>query len=195
MLYYDMRLKEVSLLGFRRLSQHSEKERHMIALKITNVKHFMNQFLAGDAFDSFLLEQASISTYNTFTIDGRENRAFYTSEEWDDGETRPYEFTQWKKIRPVCFDLIKGKRTPTAFHFVLHLIPEYTASLLEKGDTAVTPDQVKAFVLNIKYDGTSLTLITGTAFHTFLMDKTPDALWDRAVRQFLSKRQIDYDEI
>lgn len=195
MLYYDMRLKEVSLLGFRRLSQHSEKERHMIALKITNVKHFMNQFLAGDAFDSFLLEQASISTYNTFTIDGRENRAFYTSAEWDDGETRPYEFTQWKKIRPVCFDLIKGKRTPTAFHFVLHLIPEYTASLLEKGDTAVTPDQVKAFVLNIKYDGTSLTLITGTAFHTFLMDKTPDALWDRAVRQFLSKRQIDYDEI
>ena len=190
-----MRLKEVSLFGFRRLSQHSEKERHMIALKITNVKHFMNQFLAGDAFDSFLLEQASISTYNTFTIDGRENRAFYTSAEWDDGETRPYEFTQWKKIRPVCFDLIKGKRTPAAFHFVLHLIPEYTASLLEKGDTAVTPDQVKAFVLNIKYDGTSLTLITGTAFHTFLMDETPDALWDRAVRQFLSKRQIDYDEI
>ena len=141
-----------------------------------------------------MLEQASISTYNTFTIDGRENRAFYTSEEWEDGETRPYEFTQWKKIRPVCFDLIKGKRTPTTFHFVLHLLPEYTASLLEKGDTTVTPDQVKAFVLNIKYDGTSLTLITGTAFHTFLMDKTPDALWDRAVRQFLTKRQIDYEE-
>ncbi len=167
----------------------------MIALQIKNIKQFMNHFLAGDAFDSFLLEQASISTYNTFTIDGRENRAFYTSEEWEDGETRPYEFTQWKKIRPVCFDLIKGKRTPTTFHFVLHLLPEYTASLLEKGDTTVTPDQVKAFVLNIKYDGTSLTLITGTAFHTFLMDKTPDALWDRAVRQFLAKRQIDYEEI
>ena len=95
----------------------------MIALQIKNIKQFMNQFLAGDTFDSFLLEQASISTYNTFTIDGRENRAFYTSEEWEDAETRPYEFTQWKKIRSVCFDLIKGKRTPCAFHFVLHLIP------------------------------------------------------------------------
>ena len=166
----------------------------MISLQIKNIKQFMNQFLAGDAFDSFLLEQASISTYNTFTIDGRENRAFYTSEEWADGETRPYEFTQWKKIRSVCFDLIKGKRTPAAFQFVLHLIPEYTASLLEKGDTAVTPDQVKAFVLNIKYDGAALTLITGTAFHTFLMDKPPDALWDNAVRQFLTKRQLDYEE-
>lgn len=166
----------------------------MIALKIKNVKQFMSKFLAGDTFDSFLLEQALISTYNTFTIDGRENRSFYTSEEWDDKEIRPYEFTQWKKIRPVCFDLIKGKRTPTAFQFVLHLIPDYVASLLEKGDTAVTADQVKAFVLNIKYDGSALTLITGTAFHTFLMDRTPDALWDIAVRQFLAKHQIDCDE-
>ncbi len=78
---------------------------------------------------------------------------------------------------------------------MLHLIPEYTASLLEKDDTAVMPDQVKAFVLNIKYDGAALTLITGTAFHTFLMDRTPDAVWDRAVRQFLNKKQIEYDEI
>lgn len=166
----------------------------MISLQIKNIRQFMTQFLAGDAFDSFLLEEATISTYNIFTIDGRENRAFYTSEEWEDKEIRPYEFTQWKKIRPVCFDLIKGKRTPTAFHFVLHLIPEYMASLLEKGETAVTPDQVKAFVLNIKYDGAALKLITGTAFHTFLMDRTPDTLWDNAVRQFLTKRQIDYEE-
>ena len=153
----------------------------------------MSKFLAGEAFDAFLLEEASISTYNTFTIDGRENKSFYTSEEWDDREIRPYEFTAWKKIRPVCFDLIKGKRTPTSFHFVLHLIPDHTASILQKGDTNITADQVKAFVLNVKYDGTSLTLITGTAFHTFLMDKTPDALWDHAVKQFLTKHQLEFE--
>lgn len=152
----------------------------------------MSKFLAGDAFDSFLLEQATISTYNTFTIDGRQNRDFYTLEEWEDQEIRPYEFTAWKKIRPVCFDLIKGKRTPTAFHFVMHLIPDYASSILQKGDTNVTAGQVKAFVLNVKYDGTALTLITGTAFHTFIMDKTPDELWDRAVRQFLANRQIGF---
>ena len=167
----------------------------MIALKITNIKQFMSRLLTGEDFDSFLLEEASISTYNTFTIDGRQNREFYTSEEWEDKEIRPYEFTAWKTIRPVCFDLIKGKRTPTAFQFVLHLIPGHTAAILEKGDTAVTADQVKAFVLNIKYDGAALTLITGTSFHTFLMDKTPDALWDHAVKHFLEKRQIDYEEL
>lgn len=167
----------------------------MIALKITNIKQFMSKLLTGEDFDAFLLEEASISTYNTFTIDGRQNREFYTSEEWEDKDIRPYEFTAWKTIRPVCFDLIKGKRTPTAFQFVLHLIPGHTAAILEKGDTTVTADQVKAFVLNIKYDGAALTLITGTAFHTFLMDKTPDSLWDHAVKQFLEKRQIDYEEL
>lgn len=167
---------------------------HMIAFRIKNIKQFMAKLLAGDDFDAFLLEQAILSTYNTFTIDGRENRDFYSSEEWEDATIRPYEFSSWKKIRPICFDLIKGKHTPAAFHFVLHLAPDHTAAVLQTGDTTVTADQVKAFVLNIKYDGTALTLVTGCAFHTFLMDKTPDALWDRAVRQFLSNRQIDFDD-
>ena len=138
----------------------------MIALKITHIKQFMNRLLAGEDFDSFLLEEASISTYNTFIIDGRQNRAFYSTEEWEDKEIRPYDFSTWKTVRPICFDLIKGRHTP-----------------------------VKAFVLNIKYDGAGLTLVTGTAFHTFLMDKTPDVLWDKAVRKFLYNKEIAYEDL
>ena len=167
----------------------------MVALKITNIKQFMGKLLGGEDFDAFLLEEASISTYNTFLIDGHQNREFYSAEEWEDETIRPYDFSTWKTIRPICFDLIKGKHTPTAFRFVLHLMPGYTESILRTGNTAVTPQQVKAFVLNIKYDGTDLTLVTGTAFYTFLMDKTPDILWDRAVRQFLSKKEIAYEEL
>lgn len=167
----------------------------MIALKITNIKQFMAKLLGSKDFDNFLLEEASISTYNTFMIDGHQNRDFYSSEEWEDKELRPYEFSTWKKLRPICFELIKGKHTPTAFRFVLHLIPDHAASILQRGDTAVTPQQVRAFVLNIKYDGTTLMLVTGTSFHTFLMDKTPDALWDSAVKQFLAKWEISYEQL
>lgn len=167
----------------------------MIALKITNVKRFMGKLLAGDAFDCFLLEEASIRTYNTFIIDGHLNRDFYTKEEWEDKQIRPYDFSAWKVIKPICFDLIKGRQTPSAFHFVLHLMPEYAASILQKGDTAVLPQQIKAFVLNIKYDGAALTLVTGTSLHAFLPDKTPDSLWDHAIRQFLTKKEIAYEEL
>lgn len=167
----------------------------MIALKITNIKQFMGKLLGSEDFDSFLLEEASISTYNTFHIDGHINRAFYTTEEWEDPTLRPYDFSAWKTIRPICFDLIKGTHTPSAFRFVLHLIPAHTAAILKNADTTVEPQQIKAFVLNIKYDGTGLTLVTGTAFHTFLMDKTPDTLWDQAVRRFLSGKSIAYEEL
>ena len=50
----------------------------MISYKIKNVKHFMGKFLTTESFDSFLVEEASVSTYNTFLIDGRQNKAFYT---------------------------------------------------------------------------------------------------------------------
>lgn len=167
----------------------------MIAFKITNIKQFMGKLLGSEDFDLFLLEEASVSTYNTFFIDGHQNRDFYSEEEWEDESIRPYEFSTWKTMRPICFDLIKGTHTPTAFRFVLHLIPAHVESILQKGGSELTLRQVKAFVLNIKYDGTDLMLVTGTAFHTFLMDKTPDILWDRAVRQFLSAKEIAYEEL
>ena len=142
-----------------------------------------------------MIEEASISTYNTFLIDGHQNRDFYSTEEWEDREIRPYDFTAWKQIRPVCYSLIRGTRTPSAFRFVLHLIPDYVSSVLKKEETAITPQQIKALVLTVKYDGTALTLVTGTAFHTFIMDKTVDRLWDDAMKKFLDKREIEYEEL
>ncbi|MCH5249573.1 MAG: hypothetical protein J1E98_06560 [Lachnospiraceae bacterium] len=167
----------------------------MIALKINNIKQFMGKLLASETFDVFMLEEASISTYNTFIIDGHQNRDFYSTEEWEDKELRPYDFSMWKQVRPICYSLIKGTKTPGAFKFILHLIPEQVHNILEKSDTDVTFDQLKALVLTIKYDGTSLTLITGTAFHSFVMDKSVDGLWDDAVRKFLYKCEIEYEEL
>lgn len=164
----------------------------MLSFKIKNVKQFMGSFLASETFDSFLVEEASISTYNTFQIDGRQNRDFYTREEWEDKEIRPYDFTEWKKLRPICYSLIRGHRTPSAFKFVLHLMPDHVASILQKGDTDITPQQIKAFVLTVRYDETGLTLVTGTSFHTFIPDKSADELWDKAMARFLDKKGVEY---
>lgn len=165
----------------------------MIALQITNIKQFMGKLLTSETFDHFLLEEASISTYNTFMIDGRQNRDFYTKEEWEDTLVRPYEFSTWKQIRPICFSLIKGTHTPAAFRFILHLTPESTSSILKKSERSITLQQLKAYVLTIKYDGTALTLVTGSAFHTFVMDKTVDLLWDNTLKEFLAAQEISFE--
>ena len=166
----------------------------MTALQITSMKQFMHQLLVADTFEPFLLEEAVISTACTFHIDGHVNRDFYADDE-DSAEKKPYEFRPWSEIKGLCFDLIKGKRTPLFFRFVLHLMPEKASALLEKEASDVDPSQVKALVLNIRYDGSKAVLTTGTAFHTFLLSKTPDAIWDKAVRRYLDLKGIQYEDL
>ena len=167
----------------------------MIALQITSLKQFMNALLNSETFDIFMLEQASISTYNTFQIDGRQNKAFYTEEEWTDKSIRPYEFTRWKDIRSLCFDLIKGKHTPTAFKFVLQLCPEYIEGILKNEDTLLKSDDIKSLLLTLKFDGTRLLLVTGTSLKTFIPDKSIEQYWDNAVKRFLSKKELGFEEM
>ena len=96
-------------------------------------------------------------------------------------------------MRPMCYDLIKGKHTPLYFKFVLHLKPEIASKLLATGASNVPADQIKALVLTIKYDGESAVLTTGTAFHTFVMSKEPDTIWDKGFTQFLDRENIPYE--
>ena len=83
----------------------------MTALEIHSTKNFMKHLLSGDTFDIFLLEEAVISTANTYTIDGHINLDFYPPEERSP-EAVPYEFRPWTELKGLCFDLIKGKYTP-----------------------------------------------------------------------------------
>lgn len=166
----------------------------MKAHQIKDVKNFMGRLLGNDTFDCFLLAEASITTYNTFVIDGHIEKAFFTGDINDDNILPPYAFSERKNMRSLCFDLIKGKRTPVGFKLVLHLKPEIVQQILTQGNADVSSSDIKAFVLNIKYDGSMLTCITATAFYTFLPDKTPDRLWDDFVTHFLSENEISFEE-
>ena len=134
----------------------------MKAYRIKEVKNFMGRLLGTEAFDAFLLAEASITTYNTFIIDGHMEKAFFTGDINDESVLPPYEFSEWKN--------------------------------LTEGNADVTLSDIKAFVLNIKYDGSTLTCVTATAFHSFLPDKTPDRLWDNFITHFLTEREILFEE-
>ena len=167
----------------------------MIAIQIKDVKTFMSKLLSGDTFDSFLLEEAQIHTFNTFTIDGHQNREFYTKEELEDPEIFPYGYSEWKQMRAICFQLIKGKKVPTFMKIILQQKPENTYTVLEEGGVVELADSLKAFVVTIRYDANGLMLTTGTSFSTFIMDKTPDLLWEQAFRKFLVTHEIEFEEV
>lgn len=153
----------------------------MKAIEIESTKNFMGKLLGSEVFDDFLLEEATIKTFNTFTIDGRVIPEFYDDFEFG------YEFSLWKDIRPVCFDLIKGKQLPVSCHFVLQLKPEKVEQILRLGNSPTSFEMVKSFTLNIKYIGGAVTLISATSMKTFVMDQTPDRLWDEYVEEFAKR--------
>lgn len=167
----------------------------MTLFQIHSLKDFMGKLLTTDCFDSFLLEEAVITTNCSYIIDGHQKEAFYSQEEWEDSSIRPYNLVTWNEMRSLCFDLIKGKHTPVNFKFVLHLIPTYAEALIKKEASNLQPADLKALVCTIKYDGSLATITSGTSLNTFLPDKSIDSLWDKTLHIFLNKHEIDFEEI
>lgn len=167
----------------------------MLALEIQSTKNFMNHLLAADTFDIFLLEEAVIRTANSYSIDGRMNRDFFTGEELEAGGLCSWEFVPWKEMRGLCFNLIKGKRTPLYFKFVLHLTPDRAEALLKKNGISPESAPLKALVLTVKYDGQKAVLTTGASYATFVPDKEPEAVWDKAVLRYLAGKGIGCEQL
>src|SRR5574344_687938 len=102
----------------------------MQSINISDVKTFMKRLLINNSFDDFLLEDASITTFNTFNIDGHLQKAYYSKEEYEALNLRSLSY--WHEIKPICFELIKGKKTPLGFTFILQLDSFQIKSFYEK---------------------------------------------------------------
>ena len=165
----------------------------MIALQIQDIKHFMSRLLLSQTFDNFLLVEGSVTTYNTFRIDGRIHKDFFTEEESEDLGLHTREFSLWKEIRPFFLELIKGKKTPLCFRFVFQLSKENTSKLLaSSGITSIQPENVSGLLLNVRYDNGSLSVITATNLNLFTLEKSLEHAWDDMVKRFLKQQEISF---
>ncbi len=157
----------------------------MIALQIQDVKVFMGKLLLQHSFDAFLVVEGSITTYNTFHIDGRLHPDYYTAQEQDALKTSRRSFSLWQELRPFCLELIKGKRTPLNFRFTFRLSRENTEKLLSQTGSSFSLEQVNGLILNLRYDESGLMCTTGLSLNLFTMDKSLEHAWDQMVQKFL----------
>lgn len=158
---------------------------------IMNTKNCMSALLLSDLFDTFSFIGGEITTYCTFQIDGTYHPEFYPENE----EITPEIYIRWNQIRKYCLSLIKGKQTPLHFHFILSLSPEQLESLLQKEALPFRTTDIKGLYLNFRFDGTRLTCTTGTSFHTFVLDKSLERLWDSTARKIFLKKGLEFEEI
>lgn len=152
-------------------------------------KAFMSHLLLHPTFDSFSLIEGEITTFNKFTIDGFIHKDFY--------EEAPNEtYSYWKDLREFCFNIIRGKRTPLNFKFILSLAQkDFEKFLKARQITGFHSEEIQGLYLNLKYDGTILQCVTGISMRTFTMDKSLEQAWDKYVRQFFAEREIAFEEL
>ncbi len=155
----------------------------MNKVNITDIKTFMSKLLIKNDFDDYQLREATITTFNTFTIDGRIKESFYTKEDFDTLEQK--NFSSWAAVKPHCFNIIKGKNLPVSFKIVLKLNEAKTTAMINAASAPVSTSEVEGLYLNIKYENNTLDCITATSLFTFTTDKSLENYWDKEAEKFL----------
>lgn len=159
----------------------------MIALRLTEVKQFMNALLLGDLFDPFLFSEGSLTLETNWEFDGIIRPGYYSEEELASLSLTGSRYLPWKYMKNRVLSLIRGSHTPSAFHFTLLFPPEETRSLLsEEGATCL---------LTLRFRADSLSLVTGFSRATFSMDRSAEQIWDDHVHKYLKNKSILFEEM
>lgn len=151
----------------------------MIKIDITNKKNFISTLLLSDTFDNYLLKEAYLKTANIITIDGRENKSFYSNDD-DIANLSPYEYTTWSRYRLLLYELIKGHNTPLGFKIILYAPQSITKELL-----AANHDEVQYLSLTVTYDSAGMSVTSAVAYQEFTLDKEADNIWDSYIHTFI----------
>lgn len=167
-------------------------ETDMISLKIEDMKQFTSDLFIGTLFDACLVREAEIVTFNSFAIDGRMHRNYFTEQERE--ELQIEELSSWEMLKPFCFSLIRGKKLPERFHITFQLPLRHVEEFLKRTQLAVLADQIAGLYLNVRYENHELRCITGTSLRVFTLDKRLEYQWDEAVRLYLKKHKLPFVE-
>lgn len=167
----------------------------MIALNLLEIKDFMNKLLCTETFDNFLLREATIGSGCIWTVDGSINREFFTAEELEEQDMTEFSYMPFGKLRTQCFNLIKGKRTPSYFKFVFLLSPANLTRTLAQLHSTFSPNDITGMFINLKFQQGKLLLTTGISYRIFSVDKSLEQEWDSLVKRFLKNHEILFEEL
>jgi len=190
----------------------------LIAVKIPGTRKFLADLLSRNTFDSFVLGEATLTTFTSFHIDGTWHPDYFqddrrkiagsaesaesvsrnpaagpvrSSSSVPEKETEP----SWQRLRPYVSGLVKGSHSPVSFRIVLKMAPKGIEGVLKNSGSSFTPDQVDGLFMNISYQDGKITCTSGTSMKTFTMDKSLDHAWDQMMLKFFDAKAIPYEQL
>lgn len=164
----------------------------MRSYQIQEIRSFMKHLLISDTFDPFLLSEASITTFASFSIDGRFHPEYLNTSEAEELGAEQCGYTLWKRVRPFFFELTRGTHTPLNFQIVFRLAPYNVEKLLAQSGVSFRSEDVDGLFLNIRYSGSELNCTSGTSLRTFSLDKSLEHAWDDMLEKFFRQKEIPF---
>ena len=158
----------------------------MISLTIKDTKNFMSQLLIKETFDTLYISEADISTAITFSINGSIN------EEYEQLSLKKY--STWSTVKPICFDIIKGKKVPSSMKIVFILPENICESIISYYSLPFSLSDISALCINVRYINGNVTITTGSSLNIFTLDKAVDNALDDYIKKFLDNASIDFEE-
>ncbi|MBQ7534708.1 MAG: hypothetical protein IJT43_03720 [Stomatobaculum sp.] len=165
----------------------------MKAYSAEDLRIFTQALFTRDSFDSFLVLEAEFRTYCLFSVRGNAERGWYTDEELETEQVEDY--TSWKKLRPVCFGLIRGKRTPLSFKITFRLPPAEEEKLLLDSSGGTRIEELGGFFLNLKFEDGKLLCVSAASINRFPPDRVLEEAWDRWTERFFRERELAVREL
>lgn len=164
----------------------------MTAFTILEHRHFMSLLLASPAFDRWAASEGSITTFCTFSIEGAWQRSFLDPEGKDPKADRDY--APWGLLRGHCLGLIKGKKAPLSFRFVLMMPRDELPAFLAGAKLDLDPEGIYGLYLNVSFRDGSLTITTGSSLKAFSLDKSLDRAFDAYAARLLDENGIRFEQ-
>ena len=161
----------------------------MLSLMITDVKKMTALLFTENSFDRFLLKSAQLSAQLSAAISGEKDPDFYTEDEREKEMQEP--FVRYETVRPLLFQMIRGKRLPLSFRIILITDKNTTNRLKVK--SGFSDCEVTSLSINLNYKGGQLILSTGVSYAGFSLDKSLDTAWENTVRGFLDDKGVTYE--
>ena len=167
----------------------------MRSWKVLDIRKCMNDMLRQEAFDDFLLAEAAVTTGVSYVIDGHLTKDFFTGEELEDMGLAGERCARYGTLRPICFDMIKGKRTPQSFQFIFLASAGLIRELLEQSRTGLRSQDVSNLSFNVRYVKGELYLTCSATLGIFTPDKSLELAWEQWICDFMRKLEIPLEQL
>ena len=158
----------------------------MRSFTVKNIKELTSQLFVHELFDRFLLCEAELVTFQTYSVNGRVKKEYYTQEEQPQRE-----FSLWSQTRPFLLSLIKGRTTPLSFKLVFTISRSGIQELVTSSGTSLSCDDIDGVYMTVSFKDGRLQVVTGTSLKIFSMDKTLERYWDQKIEGFLAANDFE----